>query len=377
MLGQSGVESALSITPDNNNNFYITGYGNRAFVIKMNINGEVLWEKYYTEANNTVIMYGSKLFSDNTLVSCGRIGTYKGYIQKIDTAGNLQWNKIVDGGFYKDYKGIEEDANGNIVLAGRYIDHGHFSKFTSSGDSIYEKSTGTFTAEKLKKVNGGYYMGGFSFEMLRVDTAGNILSLKEFRNPKQSEELADFQMINESKFILCGISYSEADTVYGKIIIGDTSGTVLYSKLIPVFNNAININTIFQTQGGDILFAGYRKVTDKTEEDVLLIRTNQYLEGPTSGISNGQSFVSDFQLYQNYPNPFNPSTIINFSIPKNGIASLKIYNSLGKEIYSQNKYFFSGTNQIEYYAENLSSGIYFYSLQFEANIQTKKMIFVK
>jgi len=376
-VGQLVSRHALTIVPDNNNNFYITGDGSRAFVIKININGNVLWEKYYTEPNNTVIMHESKLFSDNCLVSCGSIEPHKGYIQKIDSSGNLLWSKVVDGGFYRSYFGLEEDATGNVVLAGYDFATNHFSKYSKAGDFIYEKDIGTFMPVKLRKINNGYSIGGFSFDVLRVDTAGNILSLKEFRNPKQSEELADFQMINESKFILCGISYSEADTVYGKIIIGDTSGTVLYSKLVPVFNNAININAIYQTPGGDILFAGYRKITDFTEEDVLLMRTNQYLEGPISSINNSQSVVSDFQLFQNYPNPFNPSTKINFSIPKNGIVTLKVFNSLGREIYSSNKYFLTGNNQFKFFSENLSSGIYFYSLQFEANIQTKKMIFVK
>lgn len=40
------------------------------------------------------------------------------------------------------------------------------------------------------------------------------------------------------------------------------------------------------------------------------------------------------RLEQNYPNPFNPSTEIRFEIPEAGFVSLKIYDLLGKEVYT-------------------------------------------
>ena len=39
----------------------------------------------------------------------------------------------------------------------------------------------------------------------------------------------------------------------------------------------------------------------------------------------------DFALEQNYPNPFNPSTVIKYSIPENGMVTIKLYDILGSE----------------------------------------------
>jgi len=52
-----------------------------------------------------------------------------------------------------------------------------------------------------------------------------------------------------------------------------------------------------------------------------------------SGIKDRGSLLKrGFHLYTNYPNPFNPSTIIEFSIPREAHVSLEIFNSLGQPI---------------------------------------------
>lgn len=85
-----------------------------------------------------------------------------------------------------------------------------------------------------------------------------------------------------------------------------------------------------------------------------------------------------FNLAQNYPNPFNPSTTINFSLPKSGYITLKVYNSMGSEvktIVTGNKN--AGNYTVDFNASNLSSGIYFYKLQADGFSSVKKMILVK
>jgi hypothetical protein len=85
-----------------------------------------------------------------------------------------------------------------------------------------------------------------------------------------------------------------------------------------------------------------------------------------------------YSLEQNYPNPFNPSTKINFSIPEPGFVNLKIYNSIGEEIGTLlNEDKSAGTYEVDFVAEGLTSGIYFYSITTGNFIQTKKMILMK
>jgi len=85
-----------------------------------------------------------------------------------------------------------------------------------------------------------------------------------------------------------------------------------------------------------------------------------------------------FMLYDNYPNPFNPSTTIRYSIPEGSFTSIKIYNSLGSKVATLvNETKSAGTYEVEFNASDLSSGIYYYTLQAGSFSETKKMILMK
>ncbi len=74
--------------------------------------------------------------------------------------------------------------------------------------------------------------------------------------------------------------------------------------------------------------------------------------------------LEEFILYPNYPNPFNPTTKINYSIPKQSIVTLKVFDVLGREIATLvNKEQSVGNYEVEFNASNLTSGIYLYRIQ--------------
>ncbi len=87
---------------------------------------------------------------------------------------------------------------------------------------------------------------------------------------------------------------------------------------------------------------------------------------------------SEFILYQNYPNPFNPTTTLSFVIGHLSFVSLKVYDVLGNEISTLvNEEKPAGEYEINFIADNLPSGIYFYQLKSRNYSETKSMILLK
>jgi pectinesterase len=91
------------------------------------------------------------------------------------------------------------------------------------------------------------------------------------------------------------------------------------------------------------------------------------------------SIPRELKLTNNYPNPFNPSTQIQFSVPKEGRATLKVYNLIGQEVAT----LFDGIAKSgqyitkEFSGNRLASGVYFARLQFNGSSLVQRMLLLK
>ncbi len=86
----------------------------------------------------------------------------------------------------------------------------------------------------------------------------------------------------------------------------------------------------------------------------------------------------DYSLQQNFPNPFNPSTIISFTVPEHIKVLLKVYNVLGTEVAELvNDIKSPGRYEVEFNSNDLTSGIYFYTIQASKCTDAHKMILLK
>ena len=81
----------------------------------------------------------------------------------------------------------------------------------------------------------------------------------------------------------------------------------------------------------------------------------------TTLVNENRNLISEFHLEQNYPNPFNPKTVIKYKVQSTEYVSIKIYNVFGREITTLvNEKKSRGEYQVEWNAENVSSGVYYY-----------------
>lgn len=86
----------------------------------------------------------------------------------------------------------------------------------------------------------------------------------------------------------------------------------------------------------------------------------------------------NLELKQNYPNPFNSTTVINFVTSEKLQVKLNVYNAKGefvKNLY--NNISSVGDNSVVFNAEEMSSGLYFYRIEADRKVETRKMMLTK
>ncbi len=185
----------------------------------------------------------------------------------------------------------------------------------------------------------------------------------------------------------CGTAGVHNDYVHGHVsraLVNGTTGELLTST-------PWNQNTIITKQLSYVIPSGI----DLANIDLnIIVFKNTPPYGTNAAVQNGMSIPkaqftltgvgnteivpTKYSLEQNYPNPFNPTTNIRFTVPKDGNATLKIYDISGKEISTYlDSYIKAGSYNAPFNGANLSSGVYYYRLTAGDFSQTKKMMLIK
>jgi hypothetical protein len=85
-----------------------------------------------------------------------------------------------------------------------------------------------------------------------------------------------------------------------------------------------------------------------------------------------------YRLGQNYPNPFNPTTIIQYDLPAMSHVRLAVYDILGREVaVLVNGVERPGFKSVSFIAGNLASGLYYYRLQADNFVATRKFLLIR
>jgi cyclophilin family peptidyl-prolyl cis-trans isomerase len=164
------------------------------------------------------------------------------------------------------------------------------------------------------------------------------------------------------------------------------NGAVSYTLQISTFGSFINFvvnqpgitSTSYSVNGLEENKKLYWRVRGATANyEGLFSQVFRFWTGSSSSVDENKNLFT-YNLEQNYPNPFNPVTVIKYQLAKPGFVTISIYNILGMEIAKLvNEEKSAGSYEVEYDATHLSSGIYFYRLQTDSFVETKKMVLIK
>lgn len=131
-------------------------------------------------------------------------------------------------------------------------------------------------------------------------------------------------------------------------------------------------NYSFEDTNGDIILhitTSEYGTADTDPVDHYYLTDAKILASINESPKGNLSFVS-----QNYPNPFNGTTSIDITMNKASQVSIDVTNMLGQAVSSTSKHLTEGTHTVTLNADNLKSGIYFYTVKTDNSAVTHKMI---
>jgi len=229
--------------------------------------------------------------------------------------------------------------------------------------------------------DGNLYVSSYSGDLVRkFDTNGNDLGV--FVNTNLLGPTNIWFDDNDDLLILDynGTAVKRYDTT-GTFVsnfingLGQSEGIDFFPNgNILIGNGATSSVKMYDSNGNyieDLILSGSGGLT--TPNAVVIREVN------LSSVSGDDDIITNsFLLEQNYPNPFNPTTLISYQLPVSSEVTLKVYNTLGKEITTLvSEELAVGSHKVEFDASELPSGIYFYQLIANKYIETKKMILLK
>ncbi len=170
------------------------------FCVKMDSNGDTLWTRTF-DAGESVVAYSVQETSDHGFILAGHTShTGAPYssivVVKLDSAGNLTWNKLISAGTTALYAySIRGTTDGGFIIAGElntfspYAGTACLLKLTSSGAISWAKKLTTGTTDYLSGLDMAETASGYLFltysasngmNILKTDLSGNYVWGKTF-----------------------------------------------------------------------------------------------------------------------------------------------------------------------------------------------------
>ncbi len=147
----------------------------------------------------------------------------------------------------------------------------------------------------------------------------------------------------------------------GKCVV--VSGTPTVAGVFPIKIKSQARGSIF----GSTIWAA------APEDNSYYLTINANSVGLYSALVNS----TKFSVIAANPNPFADNTTILYNSPEVAKTTLTVYNLLGKQVYSNTYAAQAGQNSIEFKANNLTSGMYIYTLTNGVETTTQRMVIEK
>lgn len=415
------VANSIKQTPDGgyivagystSKNFDVTGnHGKEDYwVVRLDGNGKIIWQKSFGGSRSDRA-YAVELTGDDGFVVAGYSSSNDGdvtkhhgdttntdyWIIKLDSSGNIKWQKSL-GGYNDDVAySIRQTADRGLIIAGS-----SYSVDTVGGDNNFSHGTVDFWVVKLDSMgvlkwqrsyggsqfdeaysidltsDGGYIAAGYStsndgdvthnnglsdFWIIKLDSIGNLKWQRSFGGSSTDAALSVKQTF-DGGFIIAG--NNDSSTISGNhggndyyIVKLDSLGKLQWQKTLggPGEEFALCIRQTADSGyvvAGSSDFDGGDVQGNHNHEDFWIVKLGNKQVNDVKTVKNTSN------TFTNFPNPFSDKTIIVLPDAAKTISFLFLYDLPGKELRRIS--IPEGSNEIAIERRELPSGVFVYRI---------------
>jgi uncharacterized delta-60 repeat protein len=262
-IGKSSIggtlwEVAWSIIQSSDGGYVVAGYtgaGSDIYLVKLDSSGNVIWIKTIGGQSGDVA-YSIIQSSDGGYVVAGYTYSFGAggsdvYVVKLDSAGNVVWNKTI-GGIGDDIAySVIQSSDGGYVVAGYTQSFGagirdiYLVKLDSGGNVVWSKTIGGRLKDEANSItqssDGGYVVAGYTqsfgaggsdMYLVKLDSSGNVQWTKTIGGRSADGAYSIIQS-SDGGYVVAG--YTESFGAGGSdmyVVKMDANGNVCFSRKI-------------------------------------------------------------------------------------------------------------------------------------------------
>ncbi len=214
------------------------------------------------------------------------------------------------------------------------------------------------------------------YHFFEDDTLGNIVCVGQYKN---SAHASYYEFINNITELITLYANHTVSTEYMLTVSKHLSPSDISApQSLTVIEDSLLVPLLNLEAMGKV------KITDFTslvEDWKTLFDSRAFIYDPDHVVwvdDRNYSLPNQMILFQNYPNPFNLETTIRFFLPQREQVTLKTFDMLGREVATPvERTLPAGFHNVEVQLEGLASGVYFYRLEAQSLMKTRKLVLIK
>ncbi len=274
---------------------YAAGYEDM-YIIKCNGSGTIQWTKTIggsgADIANSIIQTsdGGYAIAGNTYDYSSTTADW--FIVKIDAGGTIQWVRTINKAAYDYACSIVQTTDGGFAISGVSATGGVFSsdmlivKLNSAGNFQWSKTYGGSHDEPayciIQTADGGLAFAGYSnsfgpynvFNIIKTDSSGNILWNRLIGETGTGSHIYSVIQSSDGSFVLAGEFTPTGTGNYDMYIVKiNSSGTILWTRTVAGSGYDMAYSVTQTTDGGFVL-GGYTNSYGSGGYDMYIVKLN-------------------------------------------------------------------------------------------------------